>query len=50
MTVQERLEEEFKAAIYAIYGDLHDEDDEEFEFTREDILAIAKKVIFYLGI
>ena len=48
MTVKEKLLEEFGAAILAVYGDGADEEFNVDDIEVGDILAIAKKVCFYL--
>ena len=50
MTIKEKLMEEFGCAITAIYGDEADKefDTEETVIYNSDLLAIAKKVAFYL--
>lgn len=51
MTVGEKLLEEFNCAIKAELGDIANEDYEECGgVDRADILAIAKKVLFYLDL
>lgn len=50
MTIQERLEQEFGCAIYAILGDVAKKEFDEHELSKGDILAIAKKVCFYLDL
>ena len=50
MTVKEKLQEEFTAAIIAIYGDLAEEDCEEIKVHKSDLQAIANKVAFYMDL
>lgn len=51
MTIGEKLNQEFECAIKAELGDVADEDYEESGgVDKADILAIAKKVIFYLDL
>lgn len=51
MTVAEKLIQEFTCAINSELGDMADEDYEESGgVDRADILAIAKKVVFYLDL
>lgn len=47
-TVREELMDQFGCAISAVLGDLEDEDYDEEKISRDDIMAIAKKVCFYL--
>lgn len=44
----EQLQEEFGCAVNAILGSKADE--KEFIITKEDLIAIAKKMAFYLDI
>lgn len=50
MTVYEKLLEEFGCAINAILGDVADKEWENSseDVSREDIIAMSKKVCFYL--
>ena len=48
MTVYEKLIVEFGAAIKAILGDNADKEFNDESVDREELLAIAKKVCFYL--
>lgn len=48
MTIYEKLLEEFGCAINAIFGDLADEEYDEEKVSKDDLMAIAKKVAFYL--
>ena len=51
MTIYEKLMEEFGCAIKAELGDMADKDYEENDgVEKADILAIAKKVVFYLDL
>ena len=51
MTIYEKLIKEFESAIKSEFGDLADEDYEESGgVDKADILAIAKKVVFYLDL
>lgn len=50
MTLKEKLIEEFGCAIEAVFGDVADQEAEYVEVSKEDLLAIAKKVAFYLDL
>jgi len=50
MTIKEKLLEEFGSAIYAIFGDLQEEDSSDYALTASEIDAIAQKVKFYLDL
>ena len=50
MTVNEKLMDEFGCAISAIFGDLEDEEYEEGKVSFDDLLAIARKVAFYMDL
>lgn len=50
MKVKDKLEQEFKAAILAELGDVAEKEFEEVELDAMDVVAIAKKVAFYLGL
>lgn len=50
MTIKEKLLEEFGCAISAILGDVADEEfTEPNDLDLEDIMAIGRKVAFYLN-
>ena len=48
MTIYEKLQEEFDCAIRAIFGDIANQDYEEDSVEKQDLIAIAEKVAFYL--
>lgn len=48
--LRNKLADEFACAINAVFGDLADKPFEEVEVTNDDLIAIAKKVAFYIGI
>lgn len=49
MTICEKLLQEFGCAIYAVLGDVaHKEFEDDTQISSEDLIAIAKKVKFYL--
>lgn len=48
MTTYEKLTEEFGCAIYAVLGDLVDEEYDDEKIDRETLYSIARKVAFYL--
>ena len=48
MTVKEKLLEELGCAIVAVFGDKADEEYNDDSIDREDLIAVAKKVAFYL--
>lgn len=49
-TIAERLQQEFECAITATFGDLKDKQFEKGAVEWADLVAIAKKVAFYLDL
>ena len=48
MKIKEKLQEEFGCAISSVLGVLEDEEYSQEKIDSEDIMAIARKVCFYL--
>lgn len=50
MTTMDKLQEEFNCAVTAVLGDFLDKEYQEGDICKEDLIAIANKMAFYLNI